>query len=187
KIRYTTVLPIEMLRFDGVCDKGNVLLNWTTASEQNNDFFTIERSTDGLTFSQIGTVDGAGNSDQILHYSFFDTDPVGGTNYYRIKQTDFNGAFSYNKIIAVSTADCDTKNFSVTNVLFSSTDLEIDYIHGKAPVTIEVYSTDGKLIKQIGQLPPESNYHLETADWSSSIYFIRVSDGISSITKTVQK
>jgi hypothetical protein len=180
-----TPLPIEMLHFDGDCSGNSVVLKWSTATETNNDFFTVERSIDGTTFSAIGNADGAGNSTLVLHYQFSDTDPFAGTNYYRIKQTDFNGQFSYSKIIAIDTKDCENNNLELTHAFFNGNDLEIDYLHASGPVTIEVYNTEGKLIRRLTDLPPDYDYHIDATGWGRSIYFIRVSDGMSSVSKTL--
>ncbi|NLL29182.1 MAG: T9SS type A sorting domain-containing protein [Bacteroidales bacterium] len=94
-------LPIELLWFTAECEAPNVTLNWATASESNNDFFTIERSSDCLNFDIIGTVAGAGNSNQTLYYYFKDANANNGMLYYRLKQTDFDGSFEYSKPISV--------------------------------------------------------------------------------------
>jgi hypothetical protein len=85
------ILPIELLLFSTKCNDGRVLVNWTTASEQNNNFFTIERSADGTNYLPIGIVNSLGNSSSAQSYSFTDADPLSGTSYYRLRQTDFDG------------------------------------------------------------------------------------------------
>jgi len=91
-------LPIELLSFNAVpCDK-NVCLDWSTASETNNDYFTIEKSLDAVSFESVGQVDGAGNSTSVLNYSSIDYSPYNGLSYYRLKQTDFNGDYFYSDI-----------------------------------------------------------------------------------------
>lgn len=95
-------LPIELLSFDAkVSNATTIELNWQTATETNNDFFTIERSTNGATYEVIATVDGAGNSISIKSYSAKDNSPQEGTSYYRLKQTDFNGHFEYSSSLAI--------------------------------------------------------------------------------------
>ena len=96
-----TALPVELASFSGQFYKNEVHLKWSTASEINNDYFTLERSIDGIRFESIGEIKGAGNSNSVLHYSFSDTHPYPGINYYRLKQTDFDGAFKYSEIIPV--------------------------------------------------------------------------------------
>ena len=87
----TTPLPIELLEFEAVKDGNRVRLNWVTATEINNDYFTIERSSNGIDFEPIILHEGAGNSQQVIEYERFDDRPMIGRNYYRIKQTDFDG------------------------------------------------------------------------------------------------
>ena len=94
-------LPIELLSFNGQALDNEVRLVWQTASEENNDYFTIERSVDGKNYAEVGTVPGAGTSFERLNYSFTDTDPVFGQVYYRLKQTDFDGNFEYFGPVAV--------------------------------------------------------------------------------------
>jgi len=97
-------LPINLVKFEGVlkADK-KVMLFWSTASETNNDYFTIERSTDCIVFDQITTVKGAGNSNSYLTYNYLDD--VSGVEsnfvYYRLKQTDYDGKFSYSEPIII--------------------------------------------------------------------------------------
>lgn len=98
----TTPLPVELLSFSAILQNdGTVKAEWTTATESNNDFFTLERSTDGMSFSAISRVDGAGNSTQPHSYTTSDPAPAGGVNYYRLRQTDFNGQTETFNIVAV--------------------------------------------------------------------------------------
>jgi len=76
-------------------------LDWRTASEINNDYFTIERSVDGVNFEIIDIINGAGNSNNILHYETIDSNPLEGVSYYRLKQTDYDGQFEYSSIVSV--------------------------------------------------------------------------------------
>ena len=88
-------LPIELLSFTPEIKPDRVELNWTTGSEINNDYFTIERSRDLYGWGVMGFVEGAGNSSVPLSYSFSDMRPLDGLGYYRLKQTDFDGQFKY--------------------------------------------------------------------------------------------
>ena len=76
-------------------------ISWTTASETNNAYFTVERSGDGKDFNEIGVLPGAGNSRSERQYSFTDEQPTNGINYYRIRQTDFDGQYSYSPVESV--------------------------------------------------------------------------------------
>ena len=97
-----TTLPIELLNFNAtVTNLDRIKLKWKTASEINNDYFTIERSNDGFDWEEIIIICGAGNSSSLLSYSVIDNDPINGMSYYRLKQTDFNGQFEYSNIRSV--------------------------------------------------------------------------------------
>ena len=100
-----TVLPIELLYFKANYINKNVLFNWATASEINNNYFTVERSTDGINFVTLSIVSSKasnGNSTGILSYTFSDTNVVSGTYYYRLKQTDFDFKYTYSSVVAVT-------------------------------------------------------------------------------------
>jgi len=84
-------LPIELISFKAKTMKDKVELYWSTVSEINNNYFSIEKSIDGYNYQEIGQVSGAGNSSQTLNYSFFDDNPFHGVAYYRLSQTDYNG------------------------------------------------------------------------------------------------
>ena len=103
-VDYSAPLPIELVDFNSqIISNNTVSLNWTTATEINNDHFEIERSSSMSDFISIGEVKGAGNSVLEQQYSFKDNSPLTGMNYYRLKQIDFDGKFSYSPVIAVKT------------------------------------------------------------------------------------
>jgi len=96
------VLPVELLSFSAKIIGNTVNLKWQTASETNNHYFSIERSMDAQNFEEIGRVAGAGNSNTIRDYSY--TDNIKGSStpmYYRLKQLDYNGTFSYSPTISI--------------------------------------------------------------------------------------
>lgn len=94
-------LPVELLFFKAVKAERSNQLQWSTATELNSAFFTIEKSTNGHNFFKLGIVPGAGNSAAVLNYVFNDEHPAAGTNYYRLKQTDLDGTSKYSGTIAV--------------------------------------------------------------------------------------
>ena len=95
-------LPIELISFEARNGVTEVDLFWSTATEINNDYFTVERTMDGENFEVVGMVDGAGNSSTTLSYSLVDPEPLDGVSYYRLKQTDFNGDFSYSELEVIT-------------------------------------------------------------------------------------
>jgi hypothetical protein len=94
-------LPVELIRFNAIIKEDKVQLSWATAAEINNNYFTIEKSTDGITFKEYGKIEGAGNTTTVQDYYYDDFHPSPGNNYYRLKQTDFNGKTEYFNILSV--------------------------------------------------------------------------------------
>lgn len=96
-------LPIELVEFNGVNNIDHNIITWVTVTEINNDYYTLERSTDGVNWSEINVTDGAGNSLTPILYSYKDYNYIENvTNYYRLKQTDFDGVFKYFNIIYIT-------------------------------------------------------------------------------------
>lgn len=95
-------LPIELISFTGKVEGNAVKIEWKTASEKDNDFFTIERAVNSKIFEEIGTLDGAGTSIAEIAYTYYDEFPVVGKLFYRLKQTDYNGDFEYSDIIGIN-------------------------------------------------------------------------------------
>ena len=97
-------LPVQWLDLSSQCDNMNRIIRWSTATEQNADHFSVERSFDGTNFFSIGTIPASGNSSTNKNYSFTDHDAPAGTVYYRISETDFNGEFMISK--QITSDDC---------------------------------------------------------------------------------
>ncbi|MCQ2608865.1 MAG: hypothetical protein MJ197_09295 [Bacteroidales bacterium] len=104
KAEISELLPVEFTMLYGVCKDELVELHWQTASETNNEYFTILRSFDGIAFEEIDYVWGAGTTTAIHNYVFYDTDDKeGGIVYYKLRQTDYDGNVTETKVIAVQT------------------------------------------------------------------------------------
>jgi len=95
-------LPVELINFEYSSIDGYVALLWKTAVEINNDYFTIEKSYDGVNFREIATISGNGNSNSIQSYNWSDESNILELTYYRLKQTDYDGKFAYLGVLAVS-------------------------------------------------------------------------------------
>lgn len=100
-ITYLYVLPIELVYFNGEAFSDGVQLSWTTATEHDNSFFTVQRSSDNLDFSDVADIEGAGNSSARLDYSIVDPFPVQGVAYYRLRQTDIRGHQTFSSNVPV--------------------------------------------------------------------------------------
>jgi hypothetical protein len=94
-------LPIELISFEGITKNGYNHLFWKTASESNNDYFTIEKTQDGINYNTVININGAGNSNTTLSYDYIDYNVDNTINYYRLKQTDYDGKYAYSHIITL--------------------------------------------------------------------------------------
>lgn len=106
-----TGLSIELINFSATATNNYVTLDWETASETDNHFFTIEKTTDLVNFETVAEVQGAENSNSPTKYSTIDFKPYQGTSYYRLKQTDYDGQFVYSDYIVVAYSS--TSNFNL--------------------------------------------------------------------------
>lgn len=167
--KIVTPLPIELLTFKGeYTSKGNDL-KWVTASETNNDFFTLERSSDGQNFKGIAQVKGAGNSTQELSYDYIDVWAPEGINYYRLKQTDFDGKYSYSNIIALRSLKKDELFLVYPNPS-----------NGSFVITVKEFTKEGygiRITNSLGQLVFSSDNNTEeqlrlSPDLNEGVYTI---------------
>jgi hypothetical protein len=99
---FTGTLPITLLDFTGQAQGTASLLKWSTAQEDNSNYFSVERSQDGKNFTAIGQVSAADNSDQTVNYSFTDLTPFSGNNYYRLQMVNLDGTSAYSGIVVVN-------------------------------------------------------------------------------------
>lgn len=154
-------LPITLTSFDAnITSDNQVKIDWVTADETNNAFFTVERSANGLEFETIGTIAGAGNSEVENRYSLIDTKPLRGNNFYRLKQTDFNGEFSYSEIKRVKVeVNITISDFSIyPNPINTGDALSIKYVVSEeSELGIKFLSTSGQVLENLTAIArPES-------------------------------
>lgn len=178
-------LPIELLSFSATELQNEIYLSWTTASEDNNSYFSIERSENGEVFNSIAEIDGAGNSNTIRKYRYTDKTPLDGRSYYRLKQVDFNGDFSYSPVESVLIVAKEEYSLSVSpNPVSKNEALRVEYSLPKSLKygnlsTVSIYDIRGKLyLKEI--LKEEDNSFITTvSDYAEGIYLVvlEASDG----------
>jgi hypothetical protein len=173
-----TPLPVELASFEGQVERSAVRLDWSTASEIDNDYFEVLRSIDGRSFEVIGTVDGSGNSSELIEYYFYDENPLGGANFYRLRQVDYDGDFEFSPIIRVEVDP--GANASLTlypnpvddqpfNILLEG------YLSDGINGVYILHGTDGRIIKQ-GTITSR-NTELQLSGEPAGIYFIKVHIG----------
>ncbi|MBU1720995.1 MAG: T9SS type A sorting domain-containing protein, partial [Bacteroidetes bacterium] len=171
----SALLPIELLNFTAFATSEKIVqLWWITVSETNNDYFTIERSSDGISFQPIAYIRGAGNSNSREDYEAFDNSPLNGTGYYRLKQTDFNGKYTYSRIVEVTLEDGDFSVEVFPNPFSSS--LFVD-IKGSENISTEVQITNLSGVIVFSDTIHDSSTRLEiqgTENFPAGIYLVHV-------------
>ena len=177
-------LPIEIASFTGKQAGNAVVLEWTTMSEKDNDYFEIERSIDGINFVTIGRIDGAGDSTGKLTYNFVDNQPEQTVTYYRLLQVDFNGARSYaDKIISVVyTID---SNVSLTVVPNPTRGMFEVRIVGAANGKAKLLTQSGKPIRIIDIR--NFTESIDISDLPSGIYILQYQSGENVVHERVVK
>ncbi|GEM_PF-2241072 len=139
-------LPVEMLYFQGIEDRGVVQLDWATATEINNDYFEIQRSQDGNDWEIIGVVIGSGTTIEEQTYDFTDFKPYVGDSYYRLRQVDFDGQYEYTEIILVQVA-LEPVSFNVyPNPVHDVFNVEIRGISANERPEYQLISLQGRLV-----------------------------------------
>ncbi len=185
------VLPIELINFTAKQLNTKNQLEWATATESNNKYFTVEKSLDGTNFTSIETVKGADNSNTTLNYSAFDEEPVVGINYYRLKQTDYNGDYKYSHVISVNYT---SRGVSFSNLHPNPANENINF-NLYSPVntkgSLQAIDITGRVISDEPQNILVGNQTISTTlnSLSNGIYYLKISIeeiGYSHISKIIK-
>ncbi|MEL6253345.1 MAG: S8/S53 family peptidase [Bacteroidota bacterium] len=166
--------PVEWLEFMGEIEGGMANLYWATALENNNAYFEIQRSKGGA-FERIGEVEGAGNSSSIQRYRFNDPSPFPLKNYYRIKQVDQNGAFSYSEVLELKQAPA---GHYFINSLYpnpAKDQLKLDfYIPRNKQAILEIIDIQGRKVfeENVNGAIDLQTESINLNNWNSGLYFL---------------
>lgn len=180
----STLLPIQLISFNAsVVNNTNVKLDWQTVTEINNDYFTIEHSADQVNWEEISKMDGAGNSSTLLSYQTLDKHPYLNTSYYRLKQTDFNGKYSYSQIRSVSIDNIYNSNLSIypnpTNgqLTINGSSEELEQIH--------IYNILGEEIPVNSRIMEKKDLKviLNLSDLTTGMYYIKTKNAVNKVYK----
>ncbi len=145
-------LPIELTYFIARQTSNGVKFEWQTASEKDNDYFTIEYSTDALNFSELATVSGAGTSTEIINYEYNYSTNAAGVMYYRLRQTDYDGQSECSDIVALTLAGHQTANVSNIDIkVYPNPATDYVQINGDGIVSVEFVNASGRVLSAAGQ------------------------------------
>lgn len=187
-------LPVEYTYFKANLVNNEVILEWETASEINNEAFFIEKSNDGIAFNEIGIREGAGNSFETLQYRFVDETPDAGVNYYRLRQMDFDGVTELSKVVSV-----DIEKDGAGNVLKASFDASINPTTASNEVqialsktfeqdlSVQIFDALGRNILNSTINAGNQQLNIDISSFPESQYFIKINNQREIVTKTFFK
>jgi len=143
-------LPVTLLDFNAKLIDGNAVLNWQTASEEDNEFFTIYKSVDGIIFNELTTVLGNGTTSELSNYNYTDRNIVGGNVFYRLGQTDYDGSNEILRTVFLEVNQIDQGLIAYPSQIKIGEDLNLKNILGTvSSFDIQLISTDGKTINNL--------------------------------------
>lgn len=172
------VLPIELTAFNASCDGNSVKINWQTASESNNNYFEVERSTDAVNFTSVLKVNSQNsNSASPLFYNAIDNNAINGKSYYRLKQVDFDGKFSYSSIVVLN---CSSNTIIPANIAVfpnpTTNNLSIDIKGLPGEKSIMIYDVIGQEMtnKKITSLDENILEIIDVSSFAKATYMLRI-------------
>jgi hypothetical protein len=182
-------LPVDFIFFNALENNGQVILNWATGSETNNEAFYIEHSLDGQKFNTIGKIEGAGNSQIIKEYQYKDDNPHNGINYYRLRQQDFDGSIEYSAVVSTFIGKKDEAIVIYPNPTSESAFVYFQNELSTSPDEVVLYNALGTIVKVYkGQdLNTDGNLNIDMSDLNSGTYFLNIKAGRKSYFSRVQK
>ncbi len=160
-------LPVELQRFNGKAADNGILLNWSTATELNNDYFEIEYSRDAILFESIARIEGAGTTQLPQSYSFLHTHPKGGWNYYRLRQVDFDGTTAFSDVVPVRWEN----GYEPLTVFPNPSDRKLEIRGLLGPARVIILDIQGRIVQQYSIEP---NHSIDISTLNEGFYVARI-------------
>ena len=174
-----TPLPIELMNFEAEVIEDEVLLEWRTSFERDNDFFTVQKSTDAKEWLSIDQIAGTNQGEGTKDYSFTDRNPLSGTSYYRLKQTDFDGKWTYSKIKSVQISNALEKLQIYPNPAQNELNLAFSTPEYSQ---ISIYNNMGQLVSE-EVVDQELYKKLDLSEFEKGVYILEVRTSESVVSK----
>jgi hypothetical protein len=188
----TVGLPISLDKFTATIQENTVLLNWSTITEINNDYFTVEKSKDAQTFEPIATIQGAGTSSSLQTYHYTDEVLLPGISYYRLKQTDFDGKFTYSSIESVNNSPASKNGINIRSISPNPVLDKVNIAFGlalKGKVSVRVLTTQGRLVREFETDSEAGSQTLELnlSELKSGTYVLSLTSNSMTVTERIIK
>ena len=173
---HSTILPVELLDFSvRLTDEHKALAEWSTAEEIGTDHFIVERSADGATFEELGSVTATGGPGQIANYDFIDPKPLRGVSYYRLRIVDLDGSYSYSDIDTLVWDALPSDLVVFPNPVLSEEVLIIE-TNNYTALEVEIFNAAGQLMRV--QSPEGYRHEIELEQLAAGSYFYRINNGL---------
>lgn len=174
-------LPVNLTSFTAQCSNRNIHFQWSTASEKNNQFFTLQSSSNQEEFTNIATLKGAGNSNKVNNYAYTYQNKQTENTYFRLKQTDYDGTFTYSNVIVACTNDEEKLAVNLYPNPASGL-ISLSYQLGlNQNATVTVYDKLGAKIYQSDELPSSINLSAQP----NGIYFLHLNTTSETIVEKI--
>jgi hypothetical protein len=167
------VIPVELVDFKAKAVNNTTVLNWNTASERDNQGFTIERSTDATNYSAIGTVKGNGTTSAVHNYTFTDNAPASGSNYYRLRQTDMNGKETVSSVVSVVFGKSGGLIIK-SNLVHEALDVTVG---GEEKGPLSIFNLSGQLMYSA---KVQGTQRIDVSAFAAGMYIVRTASGAES-------
>ncbi|MCP9236452.1 hypothetical protein [Lewinella sp. JB7] len=166
-------LPVTLLSWDAIPTPAGIALSWSTASETDNDYYTVEHSIDGLTFSKLAIVPGSTNTSSVQDYTYHHLSPTAGFNYYRLCQHDIDGTINRFGVISAVAASTESRQTLSPNPAHPGQEIVVRGldVQERSPVTL--HHIDGRIIGSYPTAPDQSTRIQLPASVANGVYVIR--------------
>lgn len=186
-----TPLPVELADFNARLDNNSVSVSWSTASELNNDYFTVERAVDLEQFDALATVSGAGTTSTPKYYLFTDVQPLYGRCYYRLRQTDFDGKYTYSNVVTINYDGPKVPSLSVypNPAKGTTVTIQLEGFKNQLNIPIQIVNANGKVVyEKVLEVQSPGVFQRQIqflAPLNKGIYFVRAGQTLSLLEKLV--
>ena len=180
------ILPIELSSAKIDCYNENTIIEWTSQSEINNDYYTIEKSTNTIDYKLVDYVKGSGNSNKILNYSYTDYEKNSELTYYKLSQTDFDGKTQELTVLNSKCNDLKNKNLSIENINVIGNNIDVSFVSNtEEKYTISILNMLGQIVSEYSNISAigNNNAKLKIQKQKSSIYLVVINTKHKKISK----
>ncbi|WP_116127229.1 T9SS type A sorting domain-containing protein [Lewinella sp. IMCC34183] len=177
--RFTGILPVDLTYFNAEATARDVRVRWATSAENNNDFFEVEHSRDGLRFLPLARLSSTGNADTPSEYDYVHADPAPGIHYYRLRQVDYDGSVTRSAVAVVAFGGTAPFDFALTPTVLRGGELRLERFGTKwsSRARVLIFDAMGRRVFDRAALPGRT-LRLPVAELRPGNYIVQLRDGV---------